>query len=566
MPQGFDAAQIAAGRVPPAYTPISSRLAGNGGGGLLPGSHGTAVPQNGNDPVAATAAPPTAAAAPSGNTTELFTGLAEALNTHQQQLANPRDPNRKYDVADVYEIEFAPATLKGSKLKKPGSTDITKTATQDISTAQDKLNPSTDSVNMNSQAWQVTAGTQIVQLIDQIMKSSAYISDQQLSTVDPTTGKTIPSVANPNGVTTWYKISVQATQLGYDAKRHDHAYKMKFLITPYALTQAMSEYFPDSRYRGSHKSYNYWFTGLNTQILHFEQEFNNLYRLIISGIGKDYKKSGLVIDSRDQAVRTYMPTSTESSQGANGYVNEGAANLAGFLYSPSDQGKIKLKIIGDPAWMQQGEVSTGVSAKTFSFAPFNNDGTINYESQEIVFDVSWNQPVDYNMDTGIMNVNARNTQSGKPQQNATYTAIKCKNTFSKGRFEQDLEGRLLIEYSKNTTAATVAAANGRPVIPATSAAPPKSIIPGATLAAGSRNTTNSSISAADEANPDLWNDGTAATDAETQIGPPAPLPAPAPEVPSSDGVDVSNPINAGDVQIAGSDNSDQFNQFMDREA
>jgi hypothetical protein len=44
------------------------------------------------------------------------------------------------------------------------------------------------------------------------------------------------------------------------------------------------------------------------------------------------------------------------------------------------------------------------------------------------------------------------TYSTQPQFNATYTAIKCKNIFSKGRFEQDLEGRLLIEYEKNSTA------------------------------------------------------------------------------------------------------------------
>jgi hypothetical protein len=149
-----------------------------------------------------------------------------------------------------------------------------------------------------------------------------------------------------------------------------------------------------------------------------------------------------------------LPTSENHAKGADGLVNEAGDNAASFLYSPTDQAKIKLRIVGDPAWMQQGEVAEGVSSRNFNFNPFNDDGTINYDSQEVVFDISWNQPQDYDLNTGLMDI-ARTgikedgTYSTQPQFNATYTAIKCKNIFSKGRFEQELEGRLLIEYDKN---------------------------------------------------------------------------------------------------------------------
>lgn len=301
---------------------------------------------------------------------------------------------------------------------------------------------------------QVAAGMPIVQFIDQVMRNSTYITGQQTMAINAD-GETEATGTSPTGQTAWYKITVEAQQLQYDNRRRDHAYKMKFVISPYAINTMQSEFFPNSRYRGSHKSYNYWFSGLNTEILNFEQDFNNLYRLIISGIGEDISKKTVTdFRGRDQYRKITAVNSEQSSQGNDGTIGEPGANAADFLYSPTDQAKIRLRILGDPAWMQQGEVSVGVSERTFNFNPFNPDGTINYDSQEVVFDVSWNRPVDYDLSKGIMDVTAKNIAGNLPRENATYTAIKCKNIFSKGRFEQELEGRLLIEYETNNKPVT----------------------------------------------------------------------------------------------------------------
>jgi hypothetical protein len=428
---------------------------------------------SGNNNTGSQAAPAKAPAAP-GKTNDVFTGLCEALNTFQRRLADPQNPDRKYDVADEYLIEFSPTELASATLKRQGTTDKSKAPFQ-AQSAQGK-NPASNSVNNNASTMQITAGMQIVQFIDQIMRSSSYITDQQLyivdSVADPITGqqKTRPNPNPPGNIIAWYKINVEATQLAYDAKRHDHAYRMKYIITPYAINELPSDWFRNGRYRGSHKSYNYWFTGANKEIINFEQEYNNLYRLIISGLNVPVQQART--DFRDQYRRTFLPVSENHAKGADGYVNEAGDNAASFLYSPTDQAKAKLRIVGDPAWMQQGEVAEGIDARNFNFDAFNNDGTINYDSQEVVFDISWNQPADYDLNTGLVDLNrteikSDGTYSTQPQYNATYTAIKCKNIFSKGRFEQDLEGRLLIEYEKNPTAtdagrATSVAGNTRP--------------------------------------------------------------------------------------------------------
>jgi len=499
------------------YTPLSQREGGWAGSAAAAAS-GTA--------------PASAAAAPTA-TDKVFAGLCEALNAHQQYLVQ----TEKAQIADVYSIQFTSnGNLGAFQVVRPGQTDLSNTATTNPNTAAAKIDPAQQQVNTNSQIWQVTAGTQIIQLIDQIMRGSSYITGQQNAQIspayDPKTGLQTQT-ANPkpgNGTTAWYKVTLQAKDLGYDNIRKDHAYNMTFIVAPYAITQMASQYFPDSRYRGSHKSYNYWFTGLNTQILNFEQEYNSYYRLTLTGAGKNLAAK-TTHDFRDQYRRTYMAASENHAQGQPGDANNPGDSGASFLYSPTDQAKVNLKIVGDPAWMQQGEVGIGMVANAFNFNPYLADGTINYDSQEIVFDVSFNAPQDYNFSTGIVDVNSK---TGQPQENFTYTAIKCKNTFSKGRFEQQLEGRLLIEYTKDAAATKAAAANGRPGAPL------------APTVTGSRDTTNSVVSAADEANPDLWNDGTAtqSTGARTEDefnadNPPTPQPAAPP----------GNPTSSGDIDV-----------------
>ena len=505
--------------------------------------------------------PPKAPAA-QARANAVYSSLVDALNQNQAKLVQ----DRKQEIADRYVIEFAPPDLAASGLKKPGEVNSDNTAMQNNNTAASVLNPSTNFIDYNSQGWQVVAGTQIVQLIDQIMRSSTYISNQQ-STVIDADGQ---SKANPSSTasTAWYKISVEATPLGYDHIRHDFAYQLRYVISPYAINQAASQYFPDSRYRGSHKSYNYWFTGLNTQILDFAQEYNNLYRIVISGIGADLKQN-VTSDFRDQFRRTYLPTSAVQTQGGNpDYVSEPGSNLADFLYSPSDQAKCRLKIVGDPAWLQQGEIASGIgSVGQFDFRPFNSDGSINYDSQQVVFDISWNRPSDYNLSTGTMDI--QNNKYGQPLENVTYTAIKCKSTFNRGRFEQEIDGRALIEFNKNGQSQAAAAANGRDAGGGRSSSAFAAVDPrrvdlartGTGSGAGS-----SAFAAIDPRRVDLGVNPSPNSTSQVAPSNPAPQPAPPPDAPTSNGDINSTNGNTPADQTVGYDNANQISQDMNREA
>jgi hypothetical protein len=467
-------------------------------------------------------APAKASGAPVAGKENIFTGLCEALNQNQRELVKLE----KRKMPDEYVIEFAPPSIGASKVSRPGPQDAT-TAPMQTSDSAARISNETNKVNRAARTWPVEAGTQIIKVIDDVMRNSSFVTDQQnveiTTTTDPVTGIQVQKLNAKKGTGNfqWYKISVSARPLGYDTIIRDYAYRMTFTITPYAVAQMTSQYFPESRYRGVHKSYQYWFTGANTQILHYEQKYDNAYRLVLSGASVNAQQK-TTTDFRDQNRYIFMATSEDQSKGAKNYANEPGDNAASFLYDSKSLSTVKMRIVGDPAWLQQGECGLGISAKTFNFSPFNADGAINYDAQAVMFDVSFNQPTDYNFDTGLMNVNANN-RNGLPQEHYTFTAVTCKNFFSKGRFEQEIEGKLLVEFKTNQSN------NSR------SAATPS-------MPASTRDTTNSAVSAADEVNPEKWNDGTAtqSTGARTEEefnadNPPSPQPASPPGDPSSSG-------------------------------
>lgn len=388
--------------------------------------------------------PPVASAAPVAGVQQNFVGLTTSLNDHQQELVK----QKKRTIPDVYEIVFAPTNIGSSSLTRPGPQDTT-TATSQNPDSASKLDMEKTQVDRSARTWSITGGTQIIKVIDDVMRNSSFITGQQnvevSSATDPVTGLQVQKLNAKAGTGNmqWYKISVSAKNLGYDTIIRDYAYKITFIISPYGLAQMVSQYFPDSRYRGVHKAYQYWFTGENTQVLNYEQSYNNAWRLVLSGTGVD-AQTQVTTDFRDQNRYIYMATSENQAQGAKNYANEAGNSGASFLYDPKSLSTVKMKIVGDPAWLQQGEVGLGVSAATFDFNPFNTDGSINYDSQAVMFSMAFNTPSDYDFNTGLVNVSANN-RSGKPQEYYTFTAIEVKSTFSKGRFEQDIQGKLLVE-------------------------------------------------------------------------------------------------------------------------
>ena len=382
---------------------------------------------------APSAVPPKANAAPSVSK-NVAIGLVSALNNQEAEMVK----SGTFKIANIYSIEFAPAILGDSLVAKGGTPSKSKTPMQRSKNPSDKVNPKSNSVAYDVRTFEIVAGTPIVAVLDEILKNSSYITDQANVIIDEPTQETKPQ--KPLGDLAWYKISVQAIPIAFDSGRNDFAYNIKYVISAYGINDMNSEFYPEARLRGRHKSYKYWFTGQNSQVTRFEQAFNSLFSVTFttpSTLGLFRAKTNY----RESPAYVYQAAvAASSSQGAEGKTNSIGASAADYLYSPTDIGTTRIGIIGDPAWLQQGEAAVGIDSLNFNFNPFEPDGSINFDAQEIIFDLQWNPGVDYDVNgTGLANPNV----GQDPQAIYTYKATSVTSTFSNGKFEQELLGSIV---------------------------------------------------------------------------------------------------------------------------
>lgn len=397
---------------------------------------GTTTTTTNTNPTTIPAAPEKANAATSVKTT-IRQGLMAALNAYQAELV----ARGTYTYPDNYSVEFANPSIAGASIVVKGADKKSKPMTN-ATTAAGTIDPKKQSMDNAARTVSIVAGTQIVQALDLILRSSSYITDQASVVIDEN-NQVQESNGAPAQNLAWYKISLQSTPREYDYKRNDYAYDIKYVISAYKINQMVSDYFLSPKYKGAHKQYNYWFTGENTQVLAYEQNYNSLYSAVLSG-----GPGGQFVS--EAIKRNFQPRSGESSQGAAGRTNEIGANAADYLYNPNDLQNVTLQIVGDPAWLQQGEAFCGATARNFNFNPFLPDGTINFDSQQTLFEILINTPRDYDLATGLIDPNSQTTifqngaqTPGAARQSYVYLANNCTSEFVKGKFTQVLKGSLL---------------------------------------------------------------------------------------------------------------------------
>jgi hypothetical protein len=405
---------------------------------------------------ASTQAPQKAIAAPTSKTT-ITRGLMDAMNKFQDDLVS----QGIYKIPDRYSIEFigtdktSRADIADAKLQLPATkvdkakTAGGKTATQDTSS----LKPETNAVDMISRSFSITAGQMLTQAIELVIRNSNYITDQAIVVLQPD-GTYLPNPQAKDEVS-WFTIMMSATERpgGIDTQRNDYAYDIRYTVAPYIVKNVASQYFPVSTFSGIHKSYPYWFTGQNTAVLEYQEQLNALYSLTVSGDNPKYsalaeERKNFSSSMRDIVKYNYAPRSTESSSGADGKSNEIGANLTEDLMSPGDLANCKIKIIGDPDWIQQGSLFQPVTPGSYNVEAttgWNEDGSIGFDCGDVLFEIVWQRPEDYDLATGLADpyaVTQKKYGNREPIQSRVYICTKVISEFRQGKFEQTVEGTL----------------------------------------------------------------------------------------------------------------------------
>lgn len=358
-------------------------------------------------------------------------GLCEALNKHQELLVS----EGIFEFPDTYKVVLEDAKgLVDATMPKPGRRNK-KGAATDKRIDIDKYLGSKLFYDKDNQVYNVTAGTQIVQLIDLVMRASSYVTSQQNVIIDEKTGK--PSSKLPDVETVqWYRVKVTAVPKEYDTKRRDYAYELTYTISRYKINTPRTPAFPASQFLGVHKEYNYWFTGQNTEVLDFNVKVNANFVTTVDDSG--------VIDNSEQgdfpSKQSYQSAPNSTLQGGINNSSRPAAALTDRLYSFADVASTELVILGDPDWIEQAQSRY---SNQIILEPYTPDGSINTESGEVLFQLTFNPATDVNLTTGLNeNLQPLNTNDSQfvKQQSETlvWCATKCESVFKDGAFTQNI--------------------------------------------------------------------------------------------------------------------------------
>lgn len=392
-------------------------------------------------------APPKASAL---SNAKLYTqGLCEALNQHQIELVQ----KGQQEIADQYEIvlENVPG-LVDAKMARPGKQDKLRGTMPVATTAAEALLPNKTRYDKDSKQWSVTRGTQIVQLIDLVMRNSSYITSQQNKIFDEVTLK--PKTQTPVQTVQWYRIRSRITPIGYDNIRRTIAYKTTYTVSRYQINDPRVPEFPQARYRGAHKIYNYWFTGQNNEVLDLDITVDYNYVQTFGNSQGQPSFSDYTSDGRIYEKRYFQNKPNSEGTGGTGDTTTPAAQLAERLYSDADIQKAQLTILGDPDWLTQSDVFYN---RGIDLAPFMPDGSVNQDASEVLYEIRINPVADYNIATGMAEVNAKNQaysqatgETNLASISTVFTALTVQSNFRGGKFTQKLAGS--IRYFNPTTA------------------------------------------------------------------------------------------------------------------
>ena len=429
-----------AGQTDPGPAPSGRTGADTADPGYIP-------PPTASAPASQTKAPPNAPAAK--NKSYIRTGLMQAMNELQENLR----VQAKFDYRDTYTIEWAENAnaIRDAIITVPSeTTNKSQTASAPpVSKNTQSGSPTKGAMNPTTRVRSFAAGTMLLQAIEQIISTSDYIRNQANIVFDESSNEAKPNPNNRNTDFTWFNVLMTVTQGKYDKARRDYVYNIKYTITTYQPRALISPYFEPPRFRGVHKSYPYWFTGQNTAVLSYEANFDHNFTVTVTGGGDLVKQNLLSTANSRELFRAQTQARTPyGSQGAEGRANDIPASAKEYLYSANSNATAKVTIIGDPAWLQQGVATGRLDPAALSLKPFLSDGTINFDTGGAMFEIVWQKPQDYDLNTGLADPYLRNGKligaDREPIQKVAYLMTTIQSNFRNGKFTHDIEGSILL--------------------------------------------------------------------------------------------------------------------------
>lgn len=342
--------------------------------------------------------------------------------------------------------------------------------------------------------FQVLAGTDIVTLIDRVVSSSKYIKDQiekaktsdeqkaqQDTTSNDNNARSKQNDINDKDVqkyqpTKWYKVIPTVTLGLYDDLAKAYSKTITYSILPY---QTGNFYHPDFKQtkvtnKKCVRTYNYYYTGLNQDILQLDVDFDATFKTGITTFANQLEKTTTHYEGPARSAYTdqsapsldtkpswlpksvYVTPSDGQMTGQKGKTPEDAivGSVARSLYSSYPRGdmlNIKMRIVGDPAFIKQDDMLYQPTSKDYGVTSFTsssttppiniNTGQIIFDSEEVYVQMIVKGVIDIDDTIGITNktITLSNGQKTNGSFSGVYRVQSVTSEFSKGKFEQVLD-------------------------------------------------------------------------------------------------------------------------------
>ena len=322
-------------------------------------------------------------------------------------------------------------------------------------------------INPSNSSFKFNQGAAIVDIINQVLLMSDYgrnALDEAQRTKD---GKIV-----------WWRVETQVYMI-------EASESLTSGVKPKLIVYRVVPYEVDSTYvlpvntkrpqlenlkKQTLKSYNYIYTGKNSEVLDFNIEFKaGFYRALNADGGKNNESKELSkatggaseLSANDQLkqniigskpygnvpisqqtpaknIETKIQTTTYKfgGGGQDDASTVAARQFQDLITQGADMINLDLTILGDPYYLGDSGMGNYSAKGVVGYNNITSDGSVNYQNGQVTVEVNFRTPVDINMDTGFYNFG-----DTKPvaQFSGLYNVISVDSEFVRGKFKQMLK-------------------------------------------------------------------------------------------------------------------------------
>jgi hypothetical protein len=347
--------------------------------------------------------------------------------------------------------------INSDRLRSNQSFEFSKQGSKTKKDAYQYVNGATGNpANPNNETITVKSGSKIAEIVETVVRDSEYTrwfidNKEELKT-------------KWNGLVPWYRVAVRVeTKPKINPKEQRLAYKFFYQVRPFwihfsALPEEFGKWDTTDILRTISRSYNYWYSGKNVDIISFDFQVNSMYTMDRPYRLGDQDRSGASMaaapgnSTKKEIADQTTPDSTDpqntapakagtvaavpiygSSKGIQLTPYQAiAASIQSQLINSMGYEQMDLKIIGDPYYL----VSTGFgnSVSELETQSQNKLGEAPWLDEAVYISIDFKNPLDYRSD-GFMDFG----QDKIDHFSGLFFITDVSNIFKDGEFTQRLK-------------------------------------------------------------------------------------------------------------------------------